>query len=163
MTVNSDFLKGFQGSEGFGAVTKHLEHMGSLVLNNPKGFVFSSWLNFGFNDVDFGWGNPVWVGILGEAPSHHLPNFVVFKEAGSYNEIEAWMNLDEGIMSLIEQDPEFLAFATPNPGIQIICCPKSYKVVRRIKVYHFVQFYYEKCEPYKAISYEKCTCLSEKA
>ncbi|KAK9901884.1 hypothetical protein M0R45_001880 [Rubus argutus] len=44
-------------------------------------------------------------------------NFTVFMESQWGKGIEAWVTLEEKQMDVLERDPEFLAFASPNPGI----------------------------------------------
>ncbi|GLT26502.1 hypothetical protein SLA2020_015630 [Shorea laevis] len=52
----------------------------------------------------------------GEARSPFC-NITVFKELGKNNAVEAWITLEEEKMSVLENEPEFLAFTSPNPGI----------------------------------------------
>jgi shikimate O-hydroxycinnamoyltransferase len=42
-------------------------------------------------------------------------NLTVLIETKDGNGIEAWVTLDEERMAILERDPEFLAFASPNP------------------------------------------------
>jgi hypothetical protein len=95
-----------------------LKQLVGIGSRNPEIFLFSSWLNFDLNDVDFGWGKPIWVGLTGEVgrPSGWA-NATFFKQTGRNNEIEVWMTLNEKIMSAVERNPEFLEFSTPNPSI----------------------------------------------
>lgn len=71
------------------------------------------------NDVDFGWGKPSWVSFAGPENSM-LKNVVVLKEAilGGGG-IEAWIMLDEDEMNILENDQQFLAFASLNPTIHL--------------------------------------------
>ncbi|KAL4606809.1 hypothetical protein ACB092_09G130600 [Castanea dentata] len=97
--IDSD-VRILQGHEGFTTKMK-----AAMVFKNPEIFGFASWLTFGFDEIDFGWGKPVWVGLLGEGGSGR--NLIVLQNTTSGNGIEAW------------QDPEFLAFATLNPSVLI--------------------------------------------
>ncbi|XVF55220.1 hypothetical protein PTKIN_Ptkin06aG0019300 [Pterospermum kingtungense] len=83
-------------------------------------FFFASWLNFmGFHELDFGWGVPC---------SHRVPgvvspayfNLTIFKETGQNKSVEAWITLEEATMAKLERDPEFLAFASPNPHSHLV-------------------------------------------
>ncbi|WCJ34081.1 HXXXD-type acyl-transferase family protein [Euphorbia peplus] len=112
--VNAEFLKSLEDEKGVEVVCEFLEQVNEIYSTNPEMFVFSSWLNFGINDLDFGLGKPVWVSLMGEV-GPALRNFTIFKEFG--DGIEAWITLDDDIMEIIEHDPEFLTFATPNPPI----------------------------------------------
>ncbi|XWS59301.1 hypothetical protein CRYUN_Cryun08bG0110000 [Craigia yunnanensis] len=78
-------------------------------------YAFTSWLNFfGFHEVDFGWGEPSLHGTPGVV-SPAIFNLTIFKEIGQHKEIEAWITLEEKNMAILENDPEFLEFASPNP------------------------------------------------
>ena len=88
-----------------------------MVFKNPEIFGFTSWLTFGFDEIDFGWGKPIWVGLRGEGGSGR--NLIVLQNTTSGNGIEAWVTLYENIMSILEQDPEFLAFATLRSSVLI--------------------------------------------
>jgi len=117
--INDDRLKDFQGESGFQGISESLlKQLVGIGSRNPEIFIFSSWLMFDLNDVDFGWGKPIWVGLTGEVgrPSG-WGNATFFKQTGRNNEIEAWMTLNEKIMYEVERNPEFLKFSTPNPSI----------------------------------------------
>ncbi|WCJ42989.1 HXXXD-type acyl-transferase family protein [Euphorbia peplus] len=121
--INSEYLKNYMcGDEGSEAVLRYLDHEISNVSsmeNDPYVFSFSSWTCFGLDEIDFGWGEPVWVGLYGEVTD--MSNFTVLKDLGRKNNgsIEAWISLDESIMNFLEHDPDFLAFASLNPTINM--------------------------------------------
>ncbi|CAI0455565.1 unnamed protein product [Linum tenue] len=84
----------------------------------------SSWVGFGVNDYDFGWGKPVWTGLFGDPSGNQafLNNSIIFKNLTTtghenFNAIEAWIRLDEDVMALLEHDPHFTQYASPNPPI----------------------------------------------
>ncbi|XVE61315.1 hypothetical protein DITRI_Ditri06bG0029900 [Diplodiscus trichospermus] len=78
-------------------------------------YLFSSWLNL-FREVDFGWGEPGLLDIPGVVSEGPFSNTTILKEFGqNKQEIEAWITLKEKRMAILENDPEFLAFASPNP------------------------------------------------
>ncbi|KAK7841322.1 bahd acyltransferase bia1 [Quercus suber] len=107
-----------QGHEGFTTRIKYFyQKTVAMVFKNPEIFCFTCWLTFGFDEIDFGWGKPIWVGLMGEGGS--CRNLIVLQNTTTVNGIEAWMTLDENIMSTLEQDPEFLAFATLSPSVLI--------------------------------------------
>ncbi|KAH9697066.1 HXXXD-type acyl-transferase family protein [Citrus sinensis] len=120
-SINREYLKTLHGDESFPKVCEYIKQIEEVSTHkNLNAIISSSWLEFGFNEVDFGWGNPIWSGISGEFGSFR--NVTIFKEIGSAdydNAVEAWVTLDEKIMSVLEHDPQFLAFASPNPSIII--------------------------------------------
>ncbi|CAL1379979.1 unnamed protein product [Linum trigynum] len=115
-----DVLSSQQG--GFDAMVE------GLGIGVPT-LICSSWIRFGFSDIDFGWGKPVWSGAVGEAHRHNaaLRDMIILKELapqkeGNINDynnggIEAWIRIDDKVMAALEKDPDFLQFATPNPPI----------------------------------------------
>ncbi|KAL4606807.1 hypothetical protein ACB092_09G130400 [Castanea dentata] len=114
--IDSD-VRILQGQEGFTTKIKYLYQKAAMVFKIPEIFGFTSWLTFGFDEIDFGWGKPIWVGLMGEGGFGR--NLIVLQNTTSGNGIEAWVTLDENIMSILEQDSEFLAFATLNPSVLI--------------------------------------------
>ncbi|GAB4824592.1 hypothetical protein Ancab_007465 [Ancistrocladus abbreviatus] len=72
-------------------------------------------LQGGISEVDFGWGKPMWTAI----PYHTdmaVDSFALI-DGNNLEGIEAWLNVNEQEMTLLEKDQEFLQFASPNPGI----------------------------------------------
>ncbi|KAF7820143.1 vinorine synthase-like [Senna tora] len=82
-------------------------------------FVFTSWSNLGFKDLDFGWGKPLWVGFRGGRAQNAVPNTVVFVD--TEEGIEAWVSMDEERLAVLENDADFLRFALLNPSVQVSC------------------------------------------
>ncbi|WCJ19294.1 HXXXD-type acyl-transferase family protein [Euphorbia peplus] len=113
----SDYMETLQGEEGFGTMSDYCSQLEGLFSDEkPDIFAFTSWCHQGITKVDFGWGEPHWVGILGKA-GPEFRNLTVFVDARDGNGIEAWITLDEQRMKTFERDPEFLAYASPNPKI----------------------------------------------
>ncbi|KAL9235155.1 hypothetical protein vseg_009942 [Gypsophila vaccaria] len=82
-------------------------------------YILTSWCkSAGYNDVDFGFGGPVWtVPVDNKAKtSNNLRNTIVLTEFNDSDEdgFEAWLFLDEERMKFLECSQEFLAFASPN-------------------------------------------------
>ena len=71
-------------------------------------FSFSSLCRFPIYEMDFGWGNPMWIGRV----SLPFKNVTVFIDTKSGDGIEAWVNLKEDDMAKFESDPELLAYAS---------------------------------------------------
>ncbi|XP_004511233.1 epi-neemfruitin B 7-O-acetyltransferse L7AT-like [Cicer arietinum] len=95
------------------------EECGELMLErmenkNPISFVFTSWGNMGFKEMDFGWGKPLWLGQRG-GTKETIPNTVVLME--TYEGIEAWMTMAEKHLDVLENDKEFIKFALLNPNV----------------------------------------------
>ncbi|KAK6156119.1 hypothetical protein DH2020_010367 [Rehmannia glutinosa] len=62
---------------------------------------------------------PVWVAHMGDAAKGRTMHQFMFIEGKIGGEIELWMLFSEEEMAMLENDPEFIAFATPNPSISI--------------------------------------------
>ncbi|PON58386.1 Transferase [Trema orientale] len=113
LSLNEYLERTDQGEVGFAAVSECYDKLEG-ILNSSAGdvYVFTNWGRF-FNEVDFGWGKPVWVGPHGK-PGRFM-NVTVFVEAQVGKGIEAFVTLEENHMAVLEKDPKFLAFASPNP------------------------------------------------
>ncbi|XP_050244550.1 vinorine synthase-like [Quercus robur] len=115
--IDSD-VRILQGHEGFiGLIEYAIQKAATVVFSreNPEIFAFTSWLTFGFDKVDFGWGKPIWVGLMGEVGSGR--KLTILQNAIYGKGIEAWVTLDENVMAILEDDAEFLALATLNPSV----------------------------------------------
>ncbi|KAK4284182.1 hypothetical protein QN277_001048 [Acacia crassicarpa] len=78
---------------------------------------FSSWCNLGFNEVDFGWGKPLWVSSIGMCGSSVYMNLVVLVDSRFGDDgIEAWVTLDEPFMAYLETNPQLLGYAILDPS-----------------------------------------------
>ncbi|KAI4351409.1 hypothetical protein L6164_005778 [Bauhinia variegata] len=88
-----------------------------MVVERPIAFVFTSWCNMGFNELNFGLGKPLWIGLRG-GNQETIPNSVVFVD--TREGIEAWLTMQEQHMTNLEKDEEFLRFAVPNPNVPSI-------------------------------------------
>ncbi|XP_023927050.2 LOW QUALITY PROTEIN: stemmadenine O-acetyltransferase [Quercus suber] len=93
----------------------HAQHLnflkkasGNLLKEDIVPFNFSSWCKFPMYEVDFGWGNPMWIGLV----SLPFKNVVIFIDTKSGDGIEAWVNLKEEDMAKFESDTELLAYAS---------------------------------------------------
>ncbi|KAJ4912318.1 BAHD acyltransferase [Raphanus sativus] len=81
-------------------------------------YIMSSWCRKPFYEVDFGWGNPVWMG-----PSSHTVYdnmvFVVLTDSRDGQDVEAWVGLPEQDMPVFLCDQDLLAYAVLNPPVLI--------------------------------------------
>ncbi|KAJ1403601.1 Transferase [Sesbania bispinosa] len=88
-----------------------------IANKNPISFVFTSWVNMGFRELDFGWGKPLWLAQRG-GTKESIPNTVVLMETDEG--IEAWVTMEEKHITTLENDVEFLRLALLNPSVSNI-------------------------------------------
>ncbi|KAK3017649.1 hypothetical protein RJ639_003266 [Escallonia herrerae] len=120
--VDRDHTQGLQGVTRFRKVSSFWEEMertySSESLEGPvTTYVASSWCKLGFNEVDFGWGKPLWVSHSGGKFLPLVPNIILMDSGRGGDQIEAWVALGEHEMHILEHDAEFTSFATLNPSI----------------------------------------------
>ncbi|KAK4353614.1 hypothetical protein RND71_025808 [Anisodus tanguticus] len=116
--VNSENLKALEGD---GVAISYILDMAlnlENVLSQVDTYKFSSWCNFGLYDVDFGWGKPSMVApFIGSIASLNKQQ-IILVENGKNDGIEAWILRNDEEMVELENDEEFLAYASPNPIVQ---------------------------------------------
>ena len=112
---NSDYLETLKGKEGFGGICDLLDLMeeGTSVKPAPELYAFTSWTRI-LDQVDFGWRRPFQIGVMGKV-GPAFRNLTVLVGTQCDQKIEAWVTLDEKQMLMLENDSQFLAFASPNP------------------------------------------------
>ncbi|KAK7315504.1 hypothetical protein VNO77_34054 [Canavalia gladiata] len=98
------------------------DECGELMLERiatkiPISFVFTSWANMGFNELNFGWGKPLWLAQRG-GTKETIPNTVVLMETNEG--MEAWVTMAEKHMAILENDMDFLKLAFLNPSVSNI-------------------------------------------
>ncbi|XP_057503719.1 stemmadenine O-acetyltransferase-like [Actinidia eriantha] len=116
--IDGNLVKQLEGDEGFikfcdslKGLRQELDHKEADLLG------FTSWLNFGLYEVDFGWGKPVWATCAGSRDSaSDYFNSVVLMEAKSGDGVEAWVFLGEQDMAIFENDTELLNFSSVDPS-----------------------------------------------
>nr|AMZ03407.1 acyltransferase ACT1-8 [Plectranthus barbatus]UPO25018.1 acyltransferase ACT1-8 [synthetic construct] len=74
-----------------------------------KAISFTDWSKFGFYQVDFGFGKPVWTGVRPERPIFSAAILMSNREGDG---IEAWLHLDKNDMLIFEQDEEIKLLIT---------------------------------------------------
>ncbi|XP_016467648.2 akuammiline synthase 2-like [Nicotiana tabacum] len=97
-----------------------LNELFSVSTNEKiKIFRFTSWCNMGIYDVNYGWQKPVWVAHMGDLDAANIrsKHQFVFLESACKEGIELWIASDDEEIRVVEKDPEFLAYAKPNPSI----------------------------------------------
>ncbi|CAN7013043.1 unnamed protein product [Brassica rapa subsp. trilocularis] len=81
-------------------------------------YTMSSWCRKPFYEVDFGWGNPVWIG----PASHNIYDnivFVVLMDSKDGEDVEAWVGIPKQDMATFLCDEELLSYAIINPPVLI--------------------------------------------
>ncbi|CAH8388250.1 unnamed protein product [Eruca vesicaria subsp. sativa] len=88
----------------------------SKLSNEPGNLMYAvtSWCKMPFYEANFGNGSPVWV-VGNVAPGLDL--LTMLFDSNDFKGIEAWVTLSEEDMLSFEQNPELLAFASPNPAV----------------------------------------------
>ncbi|CAN1783053.1 Salutaridinol 7-O-acetyltransferase [Linum perenne] len=110
--VDAEFIENLKGEMGHIEINKFLQGRGT-----GKDYIFTSIVKMGFNQVDFGWGKPIWVTYLGQT-DFLIPYGACLMEATTYdNEVEALVSLPEKEMAIFEQDPQLLQYADVNPKL----------------------------------------------
>ncbi|XP_061992414.1 stemmadenine O-acetyltransferase-like [Rosa rugosa] len=93
---------------------EHLSSIKSYAKSFAKGeqvtISFSSYCRFPLYDNDFGWGRPTWVG----SPALTFKNLVNFMDTKEGGGIEAYISLEEEVMTKFESDVELLAYVSPS-------------------------------------------------
>ncbi|XP_028773599.1 BAHD acyltransferase BIA1-like [Neltuma alba] len=88
--------------------------MEGIEEKKPIPLVFSSWCNLGFDEMDFGWGKPLWVGFRG-GTQETVPNSVILIDTSQG--IEAWITMPEEYLAVLQKDEDFLRYALLNPTV----------------------------------------------
>lgn len=115
--IDNDLLHKVIGDEGFDTLLSSLEQLHELYETSDECYLFTSWRNMGLNEVNFGWGKPVWNACGANTLNSMLKNVIILMDTVKGEGLEAWVLLDDETMNLLENDDEFLEFATPNPSI----------------------------------------------
>ncbi|KAI7738872.1 hypothetical protein M8C21_010988 [Ambrosia artemisiifolia] len=119
LEINSEFVKKLQGDNRQQVMEESLKLMKDCGTNDYIGF--TSWCKMGFYEVDFGRGKPLWVCGHVSHGSQVFTDFVVLMDTRDGDGIEAWVNLDEHKMHILQDDPELLAYASLDPSPLQIC------------------------------------------
>ncbi|XP_062114899.1 stemmadenine O-acetyltransferase-like [Humulus lupulus] len=101
--------------EGTALVFKSVKEKGEIIesVGEVDTYWCSSWCRFPVYEMDFGWGNPVWVssGVVSSL------NLIVMEDTKCGEGIQAWVSLDPKVMAIFERDQQLLSFASLNPSI----------------------------------------------
>lgn len=106
--VDGNYVAKLQGLEFYKVIESLKE---ARIMASEKGvpcYSFSSWVRFGFYEVDFGWGKPTYVRTIGVP----IKNVVILMGTKDGDGLEAWVTLTTSNMVQFEQNPELLEFAS---------------------------------------------------
>ncbi|XP_052206942.1 BAHD acyltransferase BIA1-like [Diospyros lotus] len=118
---DSNFIQSMQGDEGFDNIRKLMEEREEVYAKGRPGmYMVSDLRSFKLSELDFGWGKPIWVSRVWGFPTSVFVNRVFLAESSvNGGGMKAWVHLDEPEMAILEQDPEFLSYASSNPGFLV--------------------------------------------
>ncbi|XP_038687457.1 stemmadenine O-acetyltransferase-like [Tripterygium wilfordii] len=111
--IDSDYLKNFQGEQGFERICKFHEDAKELYSKSGIAIETSALNMMGWYDADFGWGAPSWVTT---APICINEMLLIGTKSG--DGIEALVMLDDNQVAILEHDPEFLAHTRPGQAVE---------------------------------------------
>lgn len=119
--LSSEVIKELQGEEGKENIFNQSKELLDMYheTENLDAFRFTSWCNMGIYEADFGWGKPVWVGLMGDPVAPTSKMGLVFMDSCSGDGVEIWITYSKQVIALLEKDSEILAYATMNPPIPI--------------------------------------------
>ncbi|KAI6688452.1 hypothetical protein NL676_025280 [Syzygium grande] len=116
--VDGPFVKGFVGDGGLVMLRNAIREIGESFTSVQDQVTITSWCNFGHYEIDFGWGTPAWVSMVGltEEIQNRPMNFVTLLDTKSRKGVEAWVFMGEQELHVLEQNEELLEFASVNPS-----------------------------------------------
>ncbi|ESW06116.1 hypothetical protein PHAVU_010G020900 [Phaseolus vulgaris] len=107
--VDGDYIRKLQSDVEFVEVVKGLEEARTMAAEKGHRFcAFTSWVGFGFYEVDFGWGKPTYATTIG-MPIKNLGVLISTKDGEG---IEAWLTLTTREMAQLEHNAQLLDFAS---------------------------------------------------
>ena len=116
--LDGDFVKSLQGAGGFRNLCQEIKDEAEVYTEVKDRILFTDWCSFkGFYDINFRWGKPIWVSVAGFGGSTiSIYPYIVLMNTRLGDGIEAWVNLLEDDMNLLQVDKQLLAFATLDPS-----------------------------------------------
>ncbi|KZT75441.1 vinorine synthase-like [Dorcoceras hygrometricum] len=83
----------------------------------------SSWCRFGWYDIDFGWGKPVWISLAVCGDSETVAaDGATFMDTRFNDGIEAWMTLAQDYVASFEENEDIKNYVLIDPSpLQITC------------------------------------------
>lgn len=113
--INVEFVKKMMGDQGAAVMGKSMKDIGNFGSEEVDHYGCTSWCNFDYYELDFGFGKPVWVSNVG-LDGDVLMNFIILIDTRCGRGIEAWVTLDEQEMNILEHDPDLMALASLDPS-----------------------------------------------
>lgn len=116
--IDDDFVSRLRGDGGLSGYHENLRQTWSDIPAGADSLAISSWCSFGFYDINFGWGKPVWMTRCdnGSDSKSQFLNTVWLMDTRNGDGIEAWVILDEKYMSVFHQIEELRALASIDPS-----------------------------------------------
>ncbi|PWA92182.1 Chloramphenicol acetyltransferase-like domain-containing protein [Artemisia annua] len=118
MKISVEFVRKAQGDEGHVEMQKSLQEIWEIDSKEMgiNSYNFTSWCKMSFYEIDFGWGKPIWLaGVVDEGAPVFI-NIVNLVDTKDGEGIEAWVNLDEEEMRILQANPKLLAYASIDPS-----------------------------------------------
>ncbi|KAK7389369.1 hypothetical protein VNO78_24334 [Psophocarpus tetragonolobus] len=107
--IDGEYISKLHGVEFPNKIIAAFEGMKILALEKSIPFYsFTSWINFNFYEANFGWGKPTYVHTIGIP----MENWAILMATRDGNGIEALLTLTTHDMTQLEQNPDFLNFAS---------------------------------------------------
>ncbi|XP_059281511.1 stemmadenine O-acetyltransferase-like [Lycium ferocissimum] len=113
--IDGDYVQRLRGDERCNLMRSSLKEIGDFCTKGASHYGFSSWCKFGFYDIDFGFGKPIWVSSISSRCSFFM-NLIILMETRCVDGIEAWVTLDEEEMNMLLGNQELLALACIDPS-----------------------------------------------
>ncbi|XP_016499658.2 epi-neemfruitin B 7-O-acetyltransferse L7AT-like [Nicotiana tabacum] len=113
--IDDRYIKRMRSDEGFNLMRKSLKEIGEFCSKGADHYGFTSWCKFGFYDIDFGFGKPIWISSISSRCLFFM-NLIILMETKCVDGIEAWVTLDEEEMNMIVGNQELLVFASIDPS-----------------------------------------------
>ncbi|PON64752.1 Transferase [Parasponia andersonii] len=99
------------GDEATDVVSQWSKEVEELTgRDDVKSLLCDSWCDYGFYEVDFGWGKPIWASRPSSSQKNNIFTLMDTKESGG---VEVGLTLSKKNMASFERDPELIAFAAP--------------------------------------------------
>ncbi|XP_055833537.1 stemmadenine O-acetyltransferase-like [Solanum dulcamara] len=114
--IDDCYIKRLRSDEGCSLMRKSLKEIGDFCSKGANHYGFSSWCKFGFYDIDFGFGKPIWVSTISSKCSFFMNLIILMESSACVDGIEAWVTLDEEEMNMLVGNQELLVFASIDPS-----------------------------------------------